>query len=1757
MRPARSLTPLLSRAMFLVLVSLLFIGQAQGSYLQVQNGTSITYYNSTEANGNGIYVSFLPFTENVNGVINYSFYIKTSADGNGITAHIFKNGVELTTDGTSSGGYVLISGTINTKINTTDTIGLYIHIGGSGYTAWGKDFTMSYAYVPAPAILSPSNNSAQTSRIVNITTNATGGIQYQVSQQSDFSTLLYNSTTSNNFSGNLTLPTGLNYIRVRGYNVTEDSVTNWSNTIQSYISLDNGYVIGTNNISWLSNISSNDNLTVSSDGYLLQGIFFAGAENGYHPFNITESGTAATISSDVSHSGASSYSANVTLAGSVSSMNITGIITSPLTLIAWMNNVTGLPTTVGFFGGLNPITWIGIDNANIGYNYYRRNATSGYIGTSIPISSGWHQIKFKFNNTHTNYFLDGQSVYLNSLDTIPTKIAFGSYWTTQNSYMRFDDIRLKYTGRDNGTMSTNSLNTTPIYGSASYWDAVRLNTSSVLGGNVSLYVNQSDDNITFSGFQLISNNITSGNIYLLPLSKKKIAIFKIEVYDNGTDSPFVYSLDVYQQAHNNISGFVHYPNGTVMPNARVVTAHETKTTDLNGYYEFINISATPANLTIVVGVDGYYPNASILLNLNETIQINNFNFTLVDAPTPNPNQIQLISYNSSVNYIPFINSSGHLYNLPYNESNLSAFQASSEALLFSAFAVGSLTANFTPEYKEIGLRLANHINYDIVRTGLFNGYSSHIYSEAEYNQGTQTEFILLPLLQTMVLIRNNVSSTQWDEWNNTMKQFNYSQYSPAFLVDSPEGYILSNWYVIRATDEAYRYQICGSCVNTTHIDYIIQRMNNSVTDLGYYQGAELSSNYNSFMYLLGNMIVESGYQSDILNNTLTKNRIQIMNSFTQDGCTNVFGRTTGFTAGIAQTLNNLFYESDNIGSSYRYADLSYLKINQYRDDVSGIGYYPTHHYYEPTLRLGYATYTFKTFQDAFTAFYISRAALGYDSSVVEVEPTLTAYFDISNGEVVSDILYNSTGTILIHPSNLSVFVTGKYKAHADQNGTVIMPLIPRITIKNARNFTIAPNLHIAGMDENQSFPITFNNRSIRTSLDFTNSQLYGNYTNNSINMNITNLDFGSKQLESYNMSLVYNSTNNGMDINISIYWDNNTYPLNRFEYGIPFVIDDNRTAATFSKGNNNFTFIRGMDSVNITNVDLINATGLLINISTGFYGYTSFGKTQLVTIEGNIIQSPITIKYSHKPETSNVYGYNLNQPPNILSNSTNPISSVVDNLDTKWIAFTQNNVNVTWYINNTEVQQNNSISGGTLVYYSNSTAPRGFYIVNATGCNAQGCATRLWNWTVRDVVGSISNIQNTTTTSSINWTWTEPNQYLSYVMIYLNDIWQTNVTAGTQYYLNSSLSPNTEYTISTHAVDTAGNVNQTWVNQTTRTNIAEYIPPTPTNLANTTGNFWVNYTWQTGLGNTTNSFNVSQNGTWTNGSSALFMNVSVSPHGWSNTSVYAYNSSGTGTLNQTPISMNTQVPNNVPILNSVGNHVGMEGNNISFTISGTDADSDSLSCSTNLPYDSISNCVYVWISNYSASGNYSGNITIQDSYGGSDYETVWVNVSNYSGSIVNVTVSKATVNVSENFFINITVDPQGGNITGMQSNLEFDETMIQVNNVSEGNLFSQNGAVTSFSSGTINNNTGLIENTWTVITDAGKAVNQSGTFVIINATAIAVGQSGLNLVNLTISNVIIADPVSQSVPYNATNGSIIVSGTLTEKFTKVDFLGWE
>jgi subtilisin len=94
-----------------------------------------------------------------------------------------------------------------------------------------------------------------------------------------------------------------------------------------------------------------------------------------------------------------------------------------------------------------------------------------------------------------------------------------------------------------------------------------------------------------------------------------------------------------------------------------------------------------------------------------------------------------------------------------------------------------------------------------------------------------------------------------------------------------------------------------------------------------------------------------------------------------------------------------------------------------------------------------------------------------------------------------------------------------------------------------------------------------------------------------------------------------------------------------------------------------------------------------------------------------------------------------------------------------------------------------------------------------------------------------------------------------------------------------------------------------------------FIPPNPINIQNTTGKFWVNYTWSPGIGNITDSYNVSANGIWYNKTINTFENITTTPGGFVNITVWAFNSSGKGSLSAGSISQNTQVQNNNPDIN--------------------------------------------------------------------------------------------------------------------------------------------------------------------------------------------------------------------------------------------------
>ena len=170
----------------------------------------------------------------------------------------------------------------------------------------------------------------------------------------------------------------------------------------------------------------------------------------------------------------------------------------------------------------------------------------------------------------------------------------------------------------------------------------------------------------------------------------------------------------------------------------------------------------------------------------------------------------------------------------------------------------------------------------------------------------------------------------------------------------------------------------------------------------------------------------------------------------------------------------------------------------------------------------------------------------------------------------------------------------------------------------------------------------------------------------------------------------------------------------------------------------------------------------------------------------------------------------------------------------------------------------------------------------------------------------------------VNHTWTNGTPYFtggntdSY-NISVNDVWHNGTT--NEYY-NDSLSAYGDWSnITVYAFNDSGGMNETSVFQNVQ--IPYPVPPAPVGLDSTFGAFWVNHTWTNGtpcVGNTdTDSYNISVNDVWHNGTTNEYYNDSLSAYGdWSNITVYAFNDSGG--MNETPVYQNIQILHFIPAI---------------------------------------------------------------------------------------------------------------------------------------------------------------------------------------------------------------------------------------------------
>ena len=138
---------------------------------------------------------------------------------------------------------------------------------------------------------------------------------------------------------------------------------------------------------------------------------------------------------------------------------------------------------------------------------------------------------------------------------------------------------------------------------------------------------------------------------------------------------------------------------------------------------------------------------------------------------------------------------------------------------------------------------------------------------------------------------------------------------------------------------------------------------------------------------------------------------------------------------------------------------------------------------------------------------------------------------------------------------------------------------------------------------------------------------------------------------------------------------------------------------------------------------------------------------------------------------------------------------------------------------------------------------------------------------------------------------------------------------------------------------------------------------------------------------------------------------------------------------------------------------------------------------------------------------------------------------------VSIDPSSQTVSSGEDFTVNVSCVP-GQPIKSFEFRLSFNASLLQVNSVTEGDIF--DGYDTFFNAGTINNTTGTVVDIYGLIMGSGN-VTGSGTFVTISCTAKDVsGTSTLALSNVGVTN----ETAYVSITVN--NGTVQVDATAPE-----------
>ena len=318
---------------------------------------------------------------------------------------------------------------------------------------------------------------------------------------------------------------------------------------------------------------------------------------------------------------------------------------------------------------------------------------------------------------------------------------------------------------------------------------------------------------------------------------------------------------------------------------------------------------------------------------------------------------------------------------------------------------------------------------------------------------------------------------------------------------------------------------------------------------------------------------------------------------------------------------------------------------------------------------------------------------------------------------------------------------------------------------------------------------------------------YSNYvTNNSLN----STQRGIALENSYGNYVANNSLNSTTEFGIYVLSSaNNTLRDNKVKsnYLGLIVIGETKESYNNSIGSSNTlngkpiyyfydlhdTTIQGLDTSHLTVASSNNVTIKNNNIKNGDIVFLPFLSNS--TIMNNTVQDNLYGIYLLFLSNNNTVYHN-----NLINNTINAIDAAISN---QWDNGSEGN----YWSDYAGIDEDHDGIGDTPYNISgNHVAQDRYPFMKVSG----------WLGDITPPASIKNPHASSFGTTWINWTWTNPSDVdFNHMMLYLDGSFVDNFSIT--YYNATNLLPSSIHTISTHTVDTSGNINQTWINDTALT----------------------------------------------------------------------------------------------------------------------------------------------------------------------------------------------------------------------------------------------------------------------------------------------------------------------------------------------------